>query len=231
MKRLAIMDVSLFERTASRGRSDSCSVETVIRKNSGELTTSSHHEDASAETSLTITQIDGADECAPGIAVEIGVMRELLELIGSNRLSEALDLANEIMTKRARVTWRPNQLVPASPTPHRDRFAIRTGRRIVLVDAAEVAWIEAGGDYATLHTGKSNYLLRETIASLSRQLDPQRFVRVHRSTIVNLDEAFELRSRTNRDALLRMRDGTQLKVSRSYIRDLHDRLSKGRPDS
>lgn len=224
------MDVSLFKRTASRGRPNVCSVETVIRKSFSGLTTTRRHEDASAEISSPITQMNGTDECAPGIAVEIGVMSELLDLISANRLSEALDLANEILAKRPRVTLPPDQVVPVSPTTCRDRFAIRTGRRIVLVDAAEVAWIAAGGDYATLHTGRGNYLLRETLASLSRQLDPRRFVRVHRSTIVNLDEAFELRSLTNRDALLRMRDGTQLRVSRSYIRDLHDRLNRGCPD-
>jgi two-component system LytT family response regulator len=88
--------------------------------------------------------------------------------------------------------------------------------------------IEADGDYATLHVGARTYLLRERIHALAQQLDPAQFARVHRSTIVRLDMVSELRALTNRDALLRLRDGTLLRASRTYVPALMAALRGGR---
>lgn len=104
------------------------------------------------------------------------------------------------------------------------RFAIRIGRRAVFVDVNDVEWIQADGDYATLHVGEREHLLRESLHGLAAQLDPARFVRVHRSTIVRLDRVAELQPLANRDAMLRLHDGTPLRVSRTYIDLLLARL-------
>ncbi len=104
------------------------------------------------------------------------------------------------------------------------RFAIRSGRRTVFVDANDVEWIEAGGDYATLHVRDNTYLLRESLHRLAGRLDPRRFVRVHRSTIVRVDSVREIRALPNRDALLRLHDGTPLRASRTYVDLLLARL-------
>ena len=105
------------------------------------------------------------------------------------------------------------------------RFAIRNGRRVFFVTANEVEWIEAQGDYAALHVSGKTHLLREPLHILERRLDPSSFVRIHRSTIVRLDRIAEMQALANRDCLLRLKDGTSLRVSRSYSDRLQDALS------
>jgi two-component system LytT family response regulator len=111
------------------------------------------------------------------------------------------------------------------PTGHSQRFAIRNGRRIFFVTANEVEWIEAQGDYAALHVGNKTHLLREPLHLLERRLDTSVFIRIHRSTIVRLDRISEMQALANRDCLLRLKDGTTLRVSRSYSDRLQEALS------
>jgi two-component system LytT family response regulator len=104
--------------------------------------------------------------------------------------------------------------------PQARTFSVRVGSRTVLVPVAEVERIEADGDYATLHSNGKTWLVRERLHNLATQLDPSQFHRVHRSSIVRLDMIAELRSLTNRDALLRLRDGSVLRASRTYMPSL-----------
>jgi len=97
------------------------------------------------------------------------------------------------------------------------RFSVRIGRRLAFVEAGQVEWIQADGDYAVLHVCGQRHLLRESLQRLAGRLDPQRFLRVHRSAIVRIDCVAELQALPNRDALLRLRDGTPLRASRTYI--------------
>jgi two-component system, LytTR family, response regulator len=108
-----------------------------------------------------------------------------------------------------------------------DRFGIRVGSRLSFVDVADVTWIEADGDYAALHANGQRHLLRESLHELSRKLDASRFLRVHRSAIVRVDQVVELSPRPNRDAVLRLRDGTTLRASRTYIDALLAALHRG----
>jgi two-component system LytT family response regulator len=96
----------------------------------------------------------------------------------------------------------------------------------VIVGSGEVDWIEADGDYATLHVAGKTYLLRERLHALAARLDPDHFQRVHRSAIVRLDRVGELRALTNRDALLRLRDGSAVRVSRTYMPALMSALQR-----
>jgi two-component system LytT family response regulator len=102
------------------------------------------------------------------------------------------------------------------------RFAVRTGQRILVVPANDIDWIEACGDYVTLHTGNRTHLLRQTMNKMESQLDPARFLRIHRSTIVQTSRIRELVALDNREFLLRLADGKELKTSRSYS----DRIDK-----
>ncbi len=97
-----------------------------------------------------------------------------------------------------------------------ERFLVRTGSRSTVIPGDEVDWIEAVGDYAGLHVGEKTPLIRETLNSLERNLDPSRFVRIHRSAIVQISRIRELRRMKNRELRLSLGDGTQLKVSRTY---------------
>ena len=96
------------------------------------------------------------------------------------------------------------------------RFSVRTGQRIVVVSVNEIDWIEACGDYVTLHAGNRSHLLRQTMNKMESQLDPARFLRIHRSTIVQTSRIRELVALDNREFLLRLADGKELKTSRSY---------------
>jgi len=94
--------------------------------------------------------------------------------------------------------------------------AVRTGDRFVVVDWHDVDWIEAADNYVTLHVGAREYLLRDTLASVERQLDPERFTRIHRSAIVQLDRIVELHPATHGDVDVVLRDGARLTLTRTW---------------
>lgn len=104
------------------------------------------------------------------------------------------------------------------------RFAIRTGNQVAFVESDDIDWIEALGDYAGLHVGKKTHLLRESLGELEKQLDSHLFLRIHRSTIVQLNRIARVDSLANRDSFLALRDGTSLRVSRTYSKPLRDLL-------
>lgn len=93
---------------------------------------------------------------------------------------------------------------------------VRTGNRITIVQADEIDWIEALGDYAGLHVGPKTALLRETLNNLEVRPDPKKFIRIHRSTIIQVSRIRELQTLPNRDLRLRLTNGTSLKASRTY---------------
>lgn len=96
------------------------------------------------------------------------------------------------------------------------RIAVRDGDRMVLIDLNQVDWIEANRNYSALHVGRHSYLVRTTLAALSSGLDPDIFVQIHRSTIVNIRRVREVVPRSHSDCELVLSDGSVLKVSRNY---------------
>jgi two-component system, LytTR family, response regulator len=97
-----------------------------------------------------------------------------------------------------------------------ERLMVKTAGRVVFLRLDEIDWIEAAGSYVRLHVGRDAHLLHEGIASVLARLDPSRFTRIHRSTIVNLDRVRELQPWFHGDAVAILRDGTRLQVSRTY---------------
>ena len=150
-------------------------------------------------------------------AFDLAALDYLLKPVDDDRLDEALDRARLALPYRG-----PGNAAPVAWTRS---FAVRVGTRTIIVDAADVERIEADGDYATLHAGGKTYLVRERLQALALRLDPTQFQRVHRSSIVRLDVIAELRALTNRDALLRLRDGTLLRASRTDMPALTDALA------
>lgn len=96
------------------------------------------------------------------------------------------------------------------------RVAVRTTDRFVVVDWADVDWVEAADNYVTLHVGAREYLLRDTLASLEKQLDPERFGRIHRSALVQFDRVAELYPTTHGDVDLVLRNGVRLTLTRTW---------------
>ena len=105
------------------------------------------------------------------------------------------------------------------------RLAIKGDGRVILVDVDEVDRLEAAGNYVEVHSGARHHLVRETMASLEARLDPARFVRVSRSSIVNADRVRELQPMFNGDFVVVLRDGTKVAGSRRY-RAAFDKLTR-----
>jgi two-component system LytT family response regulator len=95
-------------------------------------------------------------------------------------------------------------------------LTVKSGTRILRIDVDEIAWIEAAGDYVCIHAGDETHVLRETLRELERRLDPRQFVRIHRSTIVNLASVKEMRPHLNGEYFLLLDSGHKIKLSRSY---------------
>jgi two-component system, LytTR family, response regulator len=113
---------------------------------------------------------------------------------------------------------------PAKTNSYLQRFPVRRGNEFTFVPAADVDWIEGLGDYAGLHVGIKTHLIREALTSLEERLDKKQFVRIHRSTIVQLERIVRVEPSVNRDALITLRDGKTLRLSRTYRSRLEELL-------
>ena len=144
----------------------------------------------------------------------------LVKPVHEDRFREALGRARErLRSKDAGWSERVRDLVDAasqgldrSPPPR--RLLIGTAGSDLMLDIREIQWIEADDYYAAVHAGGRRHLVRESLASLEARLDPAEFVRVHRSAIVNLAHVREVRTPALADAVVVLRDGTELPLSR-----------------
>lgn len=107
-----------------------------------------------------------------------------------------------------------------------ERLVIKAGGRVFFLEASEIDWIEAEGNYVSVHSGKKSHLLRETISSLEAQLDPKKFRRIHRSSIVQLDKIKELQPWFHGEYRIILHSGAQLMLSRNYRENLQEALGK-----
>ena len=106
----------------------------------------------------------------------------------------------------------PTQFEPPGP-PYPERLPIRTAAGVIVIPVAEIGWVEAAGDYLRIHTGEQSYVTRCTMTALESRLDPARFVRVHRSTLVNLAYVRELKGTPATDYVVVLRDGAKRGIS------------------
>ena len=106
------------------------------------------------------------------------------------------------------------------------RFPIKTADRVLFVNVDDIDRVQAADNYVCLHAGKESYLLRETMNSIESRLDPDRFVRIHRSTIVNTERIKELRPWFHGEYVVLLTNGTELTLSRSYRDRLLGLLAK-----
>ena len=107
------------------------------------------------------------------------------------------------------------ETAPAGPMP--ERFAVRQrGGREVMVEVAEIDWVEAAGNYAVLHVGGDRFEIRSSLSRLEGELDPKRFVRVHKSYLVNVARVAEVTPWVSGDWRIRLQDGAEVNLSRRY---------------
>jgi two-component system LytT family response regulator len=179
-------------------------------------------------------------------AFEVNAVDYLVKPFDDERFDEALQRARQRLRQgeAAELGRRLAQLLADSPGQHArlsaqapeapppasspGRLLVKVGTRSVLVPVGEVEWIEADDYCVTLHVGDKAHVLRESLAALEEQLDPERFVRIHRSTIVNVNCIREVHRPTPAECVVVLDSGQRLRVSRSRREHLDRRLGRAR---
>jgi two-component system LytT family response regulator len=160
-------------------------------------------------------------------AFEAHAIDYLLKPFGKARFSEALSRAKQHIAgglnqeALGSIVAALGQVATQNRFP--DQLPVTADGHVVLVSTAEIDWIEADGNYARLHVGARHYEIRETLSSIERRLDPLAFVRIHRSTIVNVRRIKEIHPWFRGHHLVVLKDGRELRMSR-YQREVARRL-------
>jgi two-component system LytT family response regulator len=118
------------------------------------------------------------------------------------------------------------QVVSVPRARYLDRLMVKHDGRVFFLKVADVDWFEASGNYVRVHVGRVSHLIRETMHGIEAQLDPNQFARIHRAVIVNLDRIRELQPWFAGDYIVILRDGRQLKLSRTYREALQARMHR-----
>ena len=157
-------------------------------------------------------------------AFEVNAVDYLLKPYTADRFREALERALSRMEDEEQMAERIERIIRQTreQTQFSDRMFVRTGKRIKPVLLDEVIWIEADGDYARIHTTGDSILSSKGLGELEEKLDPAKFARIHRSTVIALDHLANLESDGYGGFEATMNEGTRLKVSRSYGTKIRD---------
>ncbi len=168
-------------------------------------------------------------------AFEAHALDYLLKPFSNERFHETLTRAKQ-QVRQGKLSTLHQQLLSLLDTSGRPsaadggylkRLVIKSGSRVTILGVKDIDWIEADGDYVRVHAGRAWHVLRETMKHLETQFDPVRFVRIHRSTIVNVERIKELQPYFHGEYVVVLHDGTHLKLSRGYKEHLETAL--GRP--
>jgi len=151
----------------------------------------------------------------------VNALDYLLKPVDCERLSKAVERAKSRLTRSNRddqLDSRFRALLEDIKTGSKflKRLTIKLTGRPILLPTDEIDWIETQGNYLKVHAGRESHLIRGTMQSLETKLDPEKFVRVHRSAIVNVEKIKEIYPRSNGDQDLVLQNGRQLMLSRNY---------------
>jgi two-component system LytT family response regulator len=166
-------------------------------------------------------------------AFEFHALDYLLKPFDDARFEKALRQAKQQIERRdieelsrrlvALLEGRGSERAAPSQPKYLTRLLVKSAGRVFFLKTDEIDYVTAEDYYVKLHVGRKNHLLRETMNDMESRLDPEKFVRVHRSSIVNLDRVRELQQLVNGDYTVVLHDGTQLRLSRTR-RELLERL-------
>lgn len=162
-------------------------------------------------------------------AFEAAALDYLLKPFDQPRFDKAMTRVYEKFADREQARTEQKQIaallenVREKPA-YLERLVVKTGGRIIFLKTSEVDWIQADDKYAHLHTGNKSHLVRQTLGALEAQLDPQKFIRIHRSAIVNIERIKELQPMFTGEHLVVLENGTKLTLSRSYKNKLFEIL-------
>jgi two-component system LytT family response regulator len=162
-------------------------------------------------------------------AFEVQAVDYLLKPIDRRRFQSALERAREQVRLRSDgdVGRKVLSMLKEMRAKPPGRLPVRVNGRVVLVPVKSIDWVEAADNYVRLHVGAQSHLLRETLSSIQLRLDPARFPRIHRSTLVNIERVKELHPLFHGDHAVILENGTELTLSRRYRPALETAL--GRP--
>lgn len=154
-------------------------------------------------------------------AFEVNALDYLLKPVDSERLGKAVQRAKAHLSQPAQgddLDSRFRAMLEDIKTGSKflKRLTIKLTGRTILLPTDEIDWIETYGNYLKVHAGRESHLIRGTMQSLETKLDPEKFVRVHRSVIVNIEKVKEIYPRSNGDQDLVLQNGQQLMLSRNY---------------
>lgn len=160
-------------------------------------------------------------------AFDVHALDYLLKPVDDERFGAAVQRARQMgdSASRVRMAERILDMLQRTSVTYVSRFPVRVGSRIQVVLTEDIEWIAAAGDYTELHCGGRSHLLRETMHALERKLDPTQFLRIHRSRIVRVSRIRELRALENKEYLVKLSDGSELRSSRTYAERLEQWLS------
>lgn len=164
-------------------------------------------------------------------AFEVHALDYLLKPFDRDRFRAALNRAKG-QVRLGKAAGLESKLSDLLQTVHErqtgpDRLVVKSAGRVYFVRVQDIDWVEAAGNYLRLHAGNEEHLLRESMNGLEARLDPARFARIHRSTIVNLERIRELQPAFHGDYLVVLHDGSELTLSRNYRDKLRKRFGKG----
>ena len=163
-------------------------------------------------------------------AFEVHALDYLLKPFDGPRFLRTLERARERLERQRagdlgkRLLAMVQDLKP-EPTQAPDRLVVKSGGRIFFIRTDEIDWVDAAGNYVRLHVKGDAYLFRETMSAMEARLDPNRFVRIHRSHIVNADRIKELQPGAGDHSVI-LRSGVKLPLSRGYKDRLQDRMGR-----
>jgi two-component system, LytTR family, response regulator len=166
-------------------------------------------------------------------AFDVHALDYLLKPFTDDRFRQSLERAKQLvrqgrlgdLSRKLAALLDHDESAPTQPR-YLDRLVVKSGGKVTLLPVGEIEWIDAEGDYVRIHVGKTWHLLRETMKNLEDQLDSARFVRIHRSTIVNLEKVKELQPFFRGEYVVVLHNGTTLKLSRGYRDNLEARLGR-----
>lgn len=161
-------------------------------------------------------------------AFDVHALDYLLKPVNKERLSEALGHARRQLAQPAEPMFQKRVLEMLSELDNRksspERIVVKSDGEIVCLKPNEIDWAESAGNYVCLHVGNVTHILRETITALENRLGARQFLRVHRSTLVNVDRIKTLKPSLYGDYSILLRDGTKLTLSRGFRETVLRRL-------
>lgn len=143
-------------------------------------------------------------------------LKDVRTYVGMVATIEIYRLVLRRLQGEATLLAEPDEGDAVEPTDRPERFLVRKLGREFLVAAADIEWLQAAGNYVNLRVRGHDYPLRSTISGIESKLDPSRFIRIHRSYIVNLDQVASIRPLDSGEAKVQLKDGTELPCSRRY---------------